>query len=64
VWRCGGSKDGIKEGKTLVEGLVTMLEVGVDESDVEAEAKRVSRVTFLLLGVGAGEADGMSLENK
>jgi hypothetical protein len=45
-------------------GLVTMLEVGVDESDAEAEAKRVSRVTFLLLGVGAGEADGMSLENK
>jgi len=40
-------------------GVFTRLEVGVDEAD----AKRVSTVTLLLLGFGAGEADGMSLEN-
>ena len=39
----------------------TRLEVGVGEA--EAEAKRVPRVTLPLLGVVAGEADGMSLEN-
>jgi hypothetical protein len=44
--------------------LFTMLEVGVEESDAEGETKRVSRVTLLLLGVGGGEADEMSLENK
>jgi hypothetical protein len=42
----------------VVDGGVTMLDEGVDE----AEAKRVSRVT-LLLGVGAGEVEGMSLKN-
>jgi len=43
----------------VVGGGLTRLEVGVDEGDAEAEAKRVSRVTLLLPGVGAGEADGM-----
>jgi len=42
----------------VVDGGVTRLDEGVDE----AEAKRVSRVT-LWLGVGAGGAAGMSLEN-
>jgi hypothetical protein len=48
----------------VVDGGVTRLDEGVDEAEaeVEAEAKRVSRVT-LLLGVGAGEVAGMSLEN-
>ena len=35
--------------------MFTRLEVGVDEADAEAEAKRVSRLTLL-------EADGKSLE--
>src|SRR5260221_2068061 len=47
----------------VVGGVFTRLEVGVDEADVEAEAKWVSRLTLLLSGVGAGEADGMRLEN-
>ena len=37
------------------------LEVGVAE--VEGEAKMVSRLTLLLLGVAAGEANRMSLED-
>ena len=61
-WRCGGSNDSIEEGTPLVVvgGGLTRLEVGVDEVDAEAEARRVSRVTLLLLGVGAGEVDGIS----
>ena len=46
-----------------VGGWFTRLEVGVDEADAEAEAKRVSMVTLPLLGVGAGEAEGRSFEN-
>jgi len=45
-----------------VDGGATTLEVGVDEAEVDAEAKSVSRVT-LLLGLVAGAAGGMSLEN-
>jgi hypothetical protein len=48
---------------TVAGGVFTRLEVGVDEADAEAEAKRVSMVTLLLLGFEAGEADGRSLEN-
>ena len=63
-WRCGGSRDSIEEGTPLVvvcDGL-TRLEVGADEVDAEAEARRVSRATLLLLGVGAGEADRIAFE--
>ena len=45
-----------------VDGGAITLEVGVDEVEVDAEAKSVSRVT-LLLGFVAGAAGGMSLEN-
>ena len=45
-----------------VDGGATTLEVGVDEAEVDAEAKSVSRVT-LLLGFVAGAAGVMSLEN-
>ena len=43
----------------VVDGSFTRLQVGVDE----AEAKRASRVTLLLLAVGAGEAEEMHFEN-
>lgn len=46
-----------------VSGWFPGLEVGVDEADVVAEAKRVSIVTLPLMGVGAGEAEGISFEN-
>ena len=44
------------------DGGATTLEVGVDEAELDAEAKMVSRVT-LLLELGAGAAKGMGLEN-
>ena len=47
----------------VVGGGVTRLGVGVDEVDAEAEIRRVSRATLLLLGVAAGAADGMSFED-
>ena len=43
----------------VVGGSFTRLQVGADE----AEGKRVSRVTLLLLAVGAGEAEEMHFEN-
>ena len=46
-----------------VSGWFPGLEVGVDEADVVAEANRVSIVTLPLMGVGAGEAEGISFEN-
>ena len=56
-WRREGRWErGVAEVKTVpgrarplvvVGGGLTRLEVGVDEADVEAEAKRVSRLTLL-----------------
>ena len=50
---------------SVVGGGFTRWVAGVEvaEEEVEAEAKRVSRVTLPLEGVEAGEAAGMSLEN-
>ena len=47
----------------VVGSSFTRLLVGVDGVEAEAEAKRVSRVTLLLLAVGAGGAEEMSFEN-
>ena len=46
----------------VIGGGSTRLEVRVDGADAEADAKRVSRVTLPFVWVGAGEADGISLE--
>ena len=50
---------------TVVGGGVARWEAGVEvaEVELEAEAKRVSRVTLPLEGVASGEAVGMSFEN-
>jgi len=42
---------------------LTRLEVGMDRADGGAGVNRVPMVTFLLLGGGAGEADGRSFDN-
>ena len=49
----------------VVGGGVARWEAGVEvaEVELEAEAKRVSRVTLPLEGVAGGEAAGMSFEN-
>jgi len=44
-----------------VGGGLTRLEVGVDNADAEAEAKRASRVTLLFLGRSIGDCSGVNL---
>lgn len=64
---CTGVAEANRESRRgrLLLAVVGGWEAGVDvaEVEVEADAKRVSRVTLPLEGVAAGEAVGMSLEN-
>jgi len=56
VWRKERIESKRARPLVVIGGGLARLEVGVDKVDAE-----VSRVTFLLLGVGAGEADGSAL---
>ncbi len=68
---CAGVAEANRESRrgrfllAVVGGGLARREAGVEvaEVGVEADAKRVSRVTLPLEGVAAGEAVGMSFEN-
>ena len=60
--RCGRCKDSTREGTTLSGNRRWVNKVGSRDGRGRGE-NRVSMVTFLLLGAGAGEADGRSFDN-